>query len=297
MKKLFSVSIIIVFFLLVVVSPVSAQRTLPVRLNNSASVAAMQENQQNRMEQQTNTRLERAEKEVTRRLTALQRLMEKIVAAENLSAELKTTLRTQIKTEVANLTTLQTKLQKGTALAESDVQTILNTYNAYALSVQKAHVLVAADRILVTVNLMHSQATQLQEKITVSQTAGNDVTELQRLLAAMENTMGEAETQAQNAIEIVTPLTPVEYTNNKTELQNARQMVRNGYQSLLSTRDDVNQMISILTRLERTNTASVTPQLTCIPRPACLDATPACDVVEPTNGWCSTGSPNASVVR
>lgn len=288
MKKLFSVLLITVFSFVVVVTPVFAQRVQSVQRGNSASAAAMQENQQDRMGQQTMTRLDQADQEVTHRLTALQQLMERISAAENISAELKTTLLTQIKAEIAKLTTLQTRLQKGTTLSETDVQTVLSTYNAYALYVQKALILVAADRILVTADLMSSQSALLQEKITAAQTAGNDVTELQRLLADMEGNISDAKTQAQNAIDTVTPLTPAEYPNNKTDLQTARQIIRTGYQSLLSARDDVNQMITLLLKLEKTDTASVTPQLTCIPRPACLDATPACDVAEPANGWCPT---------
>lgn len=31
---------------------------------------------------------------------------------------------------------------------------------------------------------------------------------------------------------------------------------------------------------------SITPSLTCIPRPTCLDATPRCLIPEPTDGWC-----------
>ena len=33
---------------------------------------------------------------------------------------------------------------------------------------------------------------------------------------------------------------------------------------------------------------TVTPKLTCVPRPACLDAVPRCAIVEPSSGWCPT---------
>ena len=39
-------------------------------------------------------------------------------------------------------------------------------------------------------------------------------------------------------------------------------------------------------------TANPTAQPTCMPRPACLDATPSCKLPEPAQGWCTTTTPS-----
>lgn len=39
------------------------------------------------------------------------------------------------------------------------------------------------------------------------------------------------------------------------------------------------------------------PQVPCIIRPACLDATPACALPEPSNGWCPIASPPANTTN
>lgn len=46
-----------------------------------------------------------------------------------------------------------------------------------------------------------------------------------------------------------------------------------------------------------TNVSPV-PRLTCIPRPACLDATPRCMIAEPAEGWCPSlsGSPEPTSI-
>jgi len=41
----------------------------------------------------------------------------------------------------------------------------------------------------------------------------------------------------------------------------------------------------------------VCPAPTCIPRPACLDAKPSCDIAEPAGGWCSPGPTDRSMVQ
>jgi len=41
----------------------------------------------------------------------------------------------------------------------------------------------------------------------------------------------------------------------------------------------------------------ICPAPTCIPRPACLDAKPSCDIAEPADGWCSPGPTDRAIVQ
>lgn len=261
--------------------------TTPVFAQRASSSAPLKDRPQNK-EVRQNDRQDRAGKEVTRRLTALQELLTRINAAERLSATVKTSITTEIQKEIDALTAFQTKLEAGTLTTlETDIQTIRNSYNTYGLLMQKVHIFVAAEKLLKTTDLMSTQASGLQAKITAAQQAGNDVTELQKLLADMEGNITDAKTQAENAITTITPLTAAGYPGNKTQLQSAREMLRTGRQSLLAARGDANQIIRTLLKMNISGT-SITPKVTCIPRPICLDATPACKMAEPANGWCPT---------
>lgn len=44
------------------------------------------------------------------------------------------------------------------------------------------------------------------------------------------------------------------------------------------------------------SSAASVPSNTCRPRPACLDATPACKIAEPAGGWCATGDSGSGTV-
>ena len=65
----------------------------------------------------------------------------------------------------------------------------------------------------------------------------------------MKSQITDAKTQAQSALDAVTSLTPEGYPDNKTTLQNARQMVVNGIKSLNNARQDARKIIVWLTQL------------------------------------------------
>lgn len=54
--------------------------------------------------------------------------------------------------------------------------------------------------------------------------------------------------------------------------------------------------IAVGTTPERVPVPTVTPSSSCQPRPACLDATPACKIAEKPGQWCPTPTPTAQPV-
>ena len=206
----------------------------------------------------------RADKEITRRLESLQKLITRINEFKKLSAAQKTALTTQVQAQITSLTALQAKIKADTdpATLKTDVQSIIGSYRIYALFMPQIQILGAADRLLTTADEMSSHAATLETKINEAQAKGQNVTDLQTLLADMNAKVTDAKTQGQNAINAVTPLTPDGYPGNKTILQSARQMVVMGIKDLNTARQDARKVIVGLMKfgkIESKPTATPTP--------------------------------------
>jgi hypothetical protein len=257
MNKLFSISITFVFLLTMVVSPafaVTTTRPVVDKMNKAGSRAAEKNDA-------SMTQLKaRADKEISRRIEALTKLLSRIAEFKKLSASQKSSLSVQVQAEIDKLTTLKAKIAADTDLTtlKADVQSIVDAYRIYALFMPKIQILGAADRLQITADAMSSHAATLETKITEKQTAGQNVTELQTLLADMNAKIANAKTQAQNAITTVTPLTPEGYPGNKTQLQSAQQMIVTGIKDLNTARQDARKIIVGLMKLGKTAKPSVT---------------------------------------
>jgi hypothetical protein len=203
----------------------------------------------------------RAEKELTRRLNALNKLATSLQNVKRLSADQKTTMIADVQTQITSLTALQTKINQDTdeATLKADVQSIVKSYRIYALYMPKIEILVAADKILSTNDTLTTLATVLQTQITSAQTKGQDVTALNALLADMQAKIADAKTQSQNAITTVTPLTPDGYPANKTSLTSARDMLKVARSDSRAALADAKKIIKSLVKTTVTTTPSVTP--------------------------------------
>lgn len=203
-----------------------------------------------RMEKRVGTLQARAEREIMRRITSLQKLQTRLETIKSLSAEEKKTLDKQIQTEIESLTDLQAKIKANTdpTTLKTDVQKIVTSYRIYALFMPKISIIVAADRIGDTVVQLNLIAAKLQTKIATAKTEGKDVTTLENALADMQKKIADAKTQEQNAINAVLPLTPEGYPGNKSTLEAARGMLKLGYQDLVGARKDVQTIITGLSK-------------------------------------------------
>lgn len=247
MRKIFSISLITVFLLTLVVSPAFAV-TRPEKMSSNAAVKTA-----NLQDASIEKLKERATKEIDRRIESLNKLITRISEFKKLSAAQKTALTAQVQAEITKLTALKTKIAADTDLAtlKTDIQSIVTAYRVYALFMPKIQILGAADRVQTTADTMSSQAATLEVKINEQQTAGQNVTELQTLLTDMKAKIADAKTQAQGAIDTVTPLTPEGFPSNKTQLQSARQMVVTGIKDLNTARQDARKIIVGLMKMSK----------------------------------------------
>lgn len=205
----------------------------------------------------------RADKEITRRLTSLTNVISRITSLKHLSDTQKSALTTQIQAEITSLTNLKAKIDADTdpTTLQADVQSIIKSYRVYLLYLPQIHIFGAADSVLNLATSMSTLASKLQFRINAAQTAGHSVSNLVAYLTDMQAKITDAQTQANNAITIVTPLTPDGYPGNKTQLQTALTDLKTARADLVAARQDDQKIIQGLHLLNvpKTATSSATP--------------------------------------
>ncbi len=255
MYRISILSIIFIFLLALVHVPAFAvdqpNVTRPVTEHPmvGSKAADRMENVQNKIQEKTADRSanlqQRANKELTRRINSLNELLTRISGFKKLSDTQKASLTSQVQAQITALTALQAKIAADTdpTALKTDVQSIVQSYRIYALFLPKIQILAAADRVLSVSDEMSSHAATLQTKIAADQSAGKNVSDLQTLLSDMNAKIADAKTQAQGAIDTVTPLTPDGYPANKQQLQSARQMIATAVKDLDTARQDGRKII------------------------------------------------------
>jgi len=195
----------------------------------------------------------RGDKEIDRRISALNGLLTKLSNMKKLPSGDKSTLTSQVQNEINSLTTLKSKIDADTDLTtlKSDVQSIIKSYRVFALFIPKVHILAAADRMETSADLLSQVAKKLQDRINKAQAAGKNVSSLQTTLTDMQNKIADAKTQYANAQSLVTPLTPEGYPGNKSVLQQARSAIKAGAQDLKAAHADIKTIRQGLESLEK----------------------------------------------
>src|ERR1700683_2187458 len=123
----------------------------------------------------------RGDAEINRRITNLTAALAKVQAVTALTASDKSTLVSQIQTEVSGLNALKSKLDADTTLAaaRTDVQSIVADYRVYVLMLPKARLAAAFDSLAVVQTKLTALETQLQTAINNAKAAGKNVTAMQ----------------------------------------------------------------------------------------------------------------------
>jgi hypothetical protein len=218
-----------------------AQRPLIAQSGTAASGAAAQ-----KTEQRITDAKGRADNEIARRIASLNALIARINDMKKLSADSKSTLTSQIQSEVTSLTALKAKVDADTDIAtlKTDIQSIVADFRIYALFIPKTHILSGADLILQATDTFADIQTKLAAKITEAQTAGKDTTALTASLTDMQSQVTNAKQQANNAVATVTPLIPDKTTNYTPALQTARISLQTARKDLDNARKDARAIIS-----------------------------------------------------
>ncbi|HEX8932178.1 MAG TPA: hypothetical protein VF810_03430 [Patescibacteria group bacterium] len=261
MKKILSLLIVLAFFVGTVTPVLAVGNAFGQGMNSSGAA----EKQRSRLDAQTGNLNTRAANEISRRITSLNNLLNRINNFKNISATQRAAFIAQVQSEISALNTLQTKISADTDIAtlRADVKSIVDAYRVYALFMPQLNIIAAGDRILTIADDMTTHASTLEAKINAQQAKGQNVADLLTLLSDMKAKIADAKTQAQAAIDAVTPLTPAGFPGNKATLQGARQMLTTAIHDLNTARQDARQIIVGLMKLGKTPT--VTPSVTTTP--------------------------------
>lgn len=264
MKKI--IFLITFAMFLITLSPAYAIERSETATPGANKLIQRQQNKETIIDNKTANLKERAAKEIERRLTSLNKLIEKINGLKKITDTQKSSFVSQIQTEITNLNALKTKIDADTDLVtlKTDVQSIIKSYRIYALFMPKINILTAADELDNLSEKLSTIAAKLETRIDEAKAKGTDVTTLSSLLTDMKSKISNAQTQAQNSRNAVLPLTPGGYPGNVIILKTARTMLLTGRKDLQTARKDANTVIQGLKAL---NKISPTPIVATSPTP------------------------------
>lgn len=187
---------------------------------------------------------ERANTEITRRITFLTELSKKIDALKKLSTAQKDDLKTQIQTQIDSLNTLKTKINADTDLTtlKEDVKSIISNYYIFAYFRVKISLYVAAARLATAADTLNVVYTKLQARVSEQEAKGTDVTALKALLSDMLAKITDAKTQYDSVIAALNTLDASTFSKNKSPFLDIRSKLKLGSADLRAAYKDAVQI-------------------------------------------------------
>jgi len=191
---------------------------------------------------------QRADQEITRRITALNALSTRINAMTKIASSSQASLSATIQTQIAAMNTLQTQIA-GDASADStsslkaDIQSITKSYRIFALVIPQGSIEAAADRVLDVADMMTTLAGQLQGRVTTDAETS--------ALTDMNTQVANANTSVNAAVSEVANLQPDNgnqtiQQSNTAALKDARTKVQAAQQDLTAARKDAGTIVKAL---------------------------------------------------
>lgn len=213
--------------------------------------------------------ISKADQEITRRITALNELGVRVQSMQRVSDAGKAQIKAQIDGNVKNLTDLKTKIDADTDIAvlKTDGKSITDSYRIFVLVIPQGRILAAGDKIVTVGSMMNTVGAKLQARIDVAQTAGKDVSALQKALTDMNAKLTDAGAQAQAAVNTIASLTPdqgdkAKMDANHTALVDARSKIKVGSEDLRAARKAITIIIKGLQAMHLDASASASSTMT-----------------------------------
>ena len=264
MKKIAFLSFLFIL-LASFVSPVLAENIL---LDRGSKQAPKTDRVQDRTTASTSARAnleERLAQEITRRITLLEKLLTRIGESEWLTSVQKTDYSAQVQAEIDAMLVLQEESASITdqVTLQTYIKELQDSHQRFILILPKIHLVIAAERIIHIVDEMTTLSTTLEEKIAEQGANGVDTTDADALLSDMKAKLIDAQTQAENAKNLVANVSSGD-TEKRTVLQNARQLIVAAVRNLNAARQDARKIIVWIvenggTKPERSTTVTTTP--------------------------------------
>ncbi len=212
---------------------------------------------------------EKANKEIDRRINALNELVARIGGMSKISPEFKQNLTTNVQNQINLLTALKTKIEGDTdgATLKADIKSITQTHRVFVLLMPQARIAAAADREATLINMFIGLGTKLQARLNDAQQKGADITALAAALTDMEAKLKSAQTHAQAAVIGSATLAPDEgdaakMKANTDALKAARAEIVAAQKDLNDARKDAETIIKGLRTLKINTPAPASPAAT-----------------------------------
>ena len=222
----------------------------------------------NRITQRMQNLVDRANREIERRITGLNKLVSRIGSMKKLSESDRSALSSTVQGQINILNSLKSKIDSDTDLTTllSEVKSITASYRIYALVIPQGAIMASADRVLAIADIMNTLGTKIQARISQEQSAGKNVSSLQTAMADFNAKIADARTQAQNAVTEISALKPDQGDStamkaNTQALKDARTKIHAAQQDFVAARKDAGQIVKDL-RGTGGETATSTPNST-----------------------------------
>ncbi len=202
------------------------------------------------------TAIDKADKEIDRRISALNDLQARIDAMQRVTANFKQTLTTNISNQITGLTQLKAKIDTDTDMTtlKADVKMITDSYRVYMLVIPQARVAASADREVTLVTMMNQLGAKLQARVSAAQSAGADVSKLLVALTDMSSKLSDASAQSQASVSVSAGLSPdngdaTKQAQNAAAMKTARADLLAAQKDLLAARKDADTIVKGLKSL------------------------------------------------
>jgi len=206
-----------------------------------------------------------ADKEIARRITALNTLSSRTQAMKKLLDAEKNNLSLSIQSQMNILNDLKTKIDADSDVAtlRADVMSITKSYRIYALVIPQGAIVATADRVLTIVDAMNADVSKVQKRLS-SLPVGTDTSSIQTALSDIAAKLADASTQAQTALSEVSSLVPdngdtAKATANKQALTDARSKIKTASQDIQAARKDFTNILKGFLAISKANRSTSTP--------------------------------------
>ncbi len=224
-----------------------------------------------------------ADKEIDRRTASLTDLGTRLQGLTQLSPQAKSSLSSDVQTQLTALGQLKAKIDADTdlATAKTDRQTVISSYRIFALIIPKYRIVAAADRMDSITSILATIGLKVQTRVDGDKTAGADVTAALATLADLQAKLNDAKTQYSNALQGIAPLQPDNgdktlMASNTAALKAARALLKTAQADLVAARKDVQTLITWLktVKIPAASTGATTAPTATTPNTPTTPATP-----------------------
>ncbi len=196
---------------------------------------------------------QKCEAAIDRRFTTIDQLTNATNAADNLTADHRAALQSELGAERSGLAGLRTQIAAASDLAtlKQLCPKIVDDYRVYLLEVPTVHLTIAADREGAAAAHLDAVGAKLNDAITKAQAAGKDVGQAPALYADFTAHVAGAKASSNGVPGAVIPLTPAGYNDGTAApvLNSARDGLVKGKGDLLAARADAAKIVAILKAL------------------------------------------------